>query len=79
MNLNTDEPVEDEADVRNDEWFKQNYLYLIQNYPNMWIAVLDQNVVAHGNNRRQVRGDARNVAGDRPFSLYFIEPSGMLP
>jgi len=79
MNLNVDEPVEDETDIRNDEWFKQNYLYLIQDYPNLWIAVVDQKVVAHGNNRYQVRADAKNVAGSRPISLYFIEPSGMLP
>lgn len=79
MNLNVDEPVEDESDVRNDEWFKRNYLYLIQDYPNLWIAVLDQKVVAHGNNRYQVRADAREVAGGKPFSLYFIEQSGMLP
>ena len=79
MNLNVDEPVEDESDVRNDEWFKQNYLYLIQDFPNLWIAVMDQKVIAKGNNRYQVRADAKAVAGDRPFSLYFIEPSGMLP
>ena len=79
MNLNVDEPVEDETDVRNDQWFKENYLDLIQDYPNLWIAVLDQKVVARGNNRYQVRADAKEIAGDRPFSMYFIEPSGILP
>jgi len=79
MNMNVDEPVEGDSDMRNDEWFKQNYLYLIQDYPNMWIAVQDQKVVAHGNNRYQVSSDAKKAGGDRPFSLYFIEQSGILP
>lgn len=79
MNLNVDEPVESSTDVANDEWFKENYLYLIQDYPNMWIAVLGQAVVAFGNNRYQVTASAKKVAGDKPFSLYFVEPSDVLP
>ncbi len=79
MNLNVDEPVENESDVRNDEWFKQNYLTLIQDFPNRWVAVMDQKVIAQGNNRYQVSAEAKAIAGDRPFSMYFIEPSGMLP
>ncbi len=79
MNLNVEDPVESSTDVANDEWVRDNYLYLIQDYPNLWIAVLGQMVIAFGNNRYQVRSAAKEIAGDRPFSLYFIEPSGILP
>ena len=79
MNLNTDEPVESSTDVANDEWLKENYLDLIQDYPNLWIAVLGQAVVAFGNNRYTVSANAKTIAGGRPFSLYFIEPSDILP
>jgi len=79
MNLNVDEPVESSTDVANDEWVRDNYLRLIQDYPNMWIAVLDQAVIAFGNNRYQVSTSAKKVAGAKPFSLYFIEPSDVLP
>lgn len=77
--MDDDEPIEDEQDVRNDQWLKQNYLELIQNYPNQWIAVLDQKVVASGNRKRQVESEAEEVAGGKEFSLYFIEPSDILP
>ena len=74
-----EEPNEDDIDVRNDAWLKQNYLDLIQDYPNQWIAVLEQKVIATGNQRRLVERQAKEVAGDKEFSMYFIEPSGILP
>jgi hypothetical protein len=77
--VDDEEPVEGTEDVMNDLWFKQNYLELIQNYPNRWIAVLDQKVVASGNMKRQVESEAKEIAGDKEFSLYFIEPSDILP
>ncbi len=79
MNLNVDEPVESSTDVANDEWFKENYLNLIQDYPNMWIAVFNQAVIAFGNNRYRVSASAKEIVKDKPFSLYFIEPSDVLP
>ncbi len=79
MNLNVDHPVEGEQDVANDEWFRENYFFLVKDYPNLWIAVLGQMVIAFGNNRYQVSSKAKEVAGEKPFSLYFIEPSDILP
>jgi len=74
-----EEPSEDAVDVKNDEWMRANYLDLIQDYPNRWIAVLDQKVICSGNRKRAVESEAKGIAGDREFSLYFIEPSGILP
>ena len=74
-----EETVEDSEDIKNDEWLKQNYLDLVQDYPNRWIAVLDQKVLCSGNRRGSVELEAKEIAGNRAFSLYFIEPSGILP
>jgi len=40
---------------------------------------LDQKVICSGNRKRAVESEAKGIAGDREFSLYFIEPSGILP
>jgi hypothetical protein len=77
--VDDEEPVEGTEDVLNDLWLKQNYLELIQDYPNQWIAVLDQKVIASGNRRRQVESEAKEIAEDKEFSLYFIEPSDIMP
>lgn len=70
-----EEPVEDEADRKNDEWFKKTYLDLIQDYPDSWVAVCDQKVVAHAGTRAGAETKAREAVGDRRCSFYFIEPS----
>jgi len=77
--VDDEEPVEGTEDVMNDLWLKQNYLELIQDYPNLWIAVLNQKVVASGIGKRQVESEARTVAGGKAVSLYFIEPSDIMP
>jgi len=75
----SEDSQENEQDLRNDEWLRENYLDLIQDYPNLWIAVLDQKVVATGNTKRQAELTAKEKVGDKRFSLYFIEPSGIMP
>lgn len=79
--MSTDNKDEEESqeDIRNDLWLKENYIDLISDYPNQWIAVLDQKVVSTGNSKRQVEKQAKEIAGDRQFSLYFIEPSDIMP
>lgn len=74
-----EEPIEDDADIRNDLWFKENYLELIEEYPNQWIAVLDQRVVCSAISKGIAAEKAREMFGDRKFSFYFIEPSEILP
>jgi hypothetical protein len=79
MPMDTEEEQESQEDVKNDLWLKENYIDLIADYPNQWIAVLEQKVVATGNQKRVVEKHALEIAGDRQFSLYFIEPSDVLP
>jgi hypothetical protein len=74
-----EEPLEDDSDIRNDLWFKENYLELIEDYPNQWIAVLDQRVVCSGMSKGAVSDKAREMHGDKKFSFYFIEPSDIMP
>ncbi len=77
VNINTEEPDEEEYDVKNDEWLKRNYLELIQDYPNMWIAVWEQRVVSTGTSRNQVETKAKKLMGERRYSCYFIDPANV--
>jgi len=77
--MKDEEPSEDQEDVKNDQWLKENYLDLIQDYPNRWIAVLDQKIISTGNSKRRVESAAKEIAGEREFSVYFIEPSNIMP
>jgi hypothetical protein len=77
--MKDEEPVEDIEDIRNDIWLKENYVGLVDEYPNLWIAVIDQEVVAKGSTKHQVDSEAREIAKGRTYSLYFIEPSALPP
>jgi hypothetical protein len=70
---------EDDTDIRNDLWVKENYIGLCDEFPNQWIAVMDQNVVASGITKGQVAKLAEAAATGRKFSLYFMEPSALPP
>ena len=77
--MGDEEPLEDDADIRNDLWVKENYIGLCDEYPNQWIAVADQDVIASGITKRQVSKKAEEMARGRRFSMYFIEPSALPP
>jgi len=77
--MGEDETIEDDADIRNDLWVKENYIGLCDEYPNQWIAVADQDVIASGVTKRQADKKAKEIAPDRRYSLYFMEPSALPP
>jgi len=77
--MGEDERIEDDSDIRNDLWVKENYVGLCDEFPNQWIAVMDQDVIASGITKRQVEKKAKDVAQDRKYSLYFMEPSALPP
>ena len=77
--MNDEEPTESDEDKKNDQWLKENYLDLIQDYPNHWIAVADGQIICKGNSKRSVEAEAKRLAPDKAFSLYFIEPSDIMP
>lgn len=75
LQVNQDEVIEEDYDKKNDEWFKANYLDLIQDYPFTWIAVCDQKVVATASTKAGAETKAKDAVGDKRCSFYFIEPS----
>ena len=77
--MNDEEPGESEEDMKNDQWLKENYLDLIQDYPNQWIAVVDRQVICKGSSKRAVEAEAGRLVPDKTPSLYFIEPSDIMP
>ncbi|HUW42942.1 MAG TPA: DUF5678 domain-containing protein [Thermoplasmata archaeon] len=71
------EREEDDIDLSNDQWFKENYLDLVQKYPRLWIAVMDQQVICDAGTKSATETKAKKIAGDREFSIYFIEPTAL--
>ncbi len=72
-----DEMIESEADLTNDEWFKANYIDLMQDHARDWIAVLDQQVIAVASTESEVEILANQLAGDREYSVYFVAPTAI--
>ena len=68
---------EDDIDLSNDQWLEENYVDLVQKYPRLWVAVLDQQVICDGATRGSVEVKAKKIAGDREYSVYFIEPTAL--
>lgn len=73
------EPIETDEDIRNDLWFKKNYLDLINEYPNRWIAVSGERIISSGSVKRSVDAEAKERAQGRVYSLYFVPPSDFMP
>jgi hypothetical protein len=71
------EIVESETDLKNDEWFKDNYLDLIQKNPRDWIAVMDQKIIAVSSTENEVEALAKKIAGEREYSVYFVAPTAL--
>ena len=71
------EREEDDIDLSNDQWLEENYLDLVQKYPRLWIAVMDQRVICDAATRSTAEAKAKKTAGDREFSVYFIEPTAL--
>jgi hypothetical protein len=72
-----DEEMESDADLKNDEWFKENYLDLMQEHPHQWIAVMDQRIIAVSSNEAGAENIAREIVGDKDFSLYYVAPTAI--
>ncbi len=72
-----DEVNESENDIKNDEWFKTNYIDLMQEHARDWIAVMDQVVIAIASTQSEVEILANKIAGEKEYSVYFIAPTAM--
>jgi hypothetical protein len=70
-----DKKHESENDNRNDEWFKENYIDLMQEHARDWIAVLDQEIIAISSTEMEVQQKAKKIAGGKEFSVYFVAPT----
>jgi len=70
-----DEINESETDRKNDQWFKDNYIDLMQEHARDWIAVMDQKIIAVSSNETDLELEANKVAGDNEYSIYFVSPT----
>jgi len=72
-----EERQEGDIDLSNDQWLEENYLDLVQKYPRLWIAVMDQQVICDAAMKSAAEAKAKKIAGGREFSVYFIEPTAL--
>jgi hypothetical protein len=72
-----EEEYESEEDFKNDDWFKENYLDLIEEHPREWIAVSEQRLICTGATRVEVDDKARELLGEKEYSIYFVLPVDM--
>lgn len=70
-----EEEYESEEDKKNDEWFKDNYIDLMEEHPREWIVVMDQRIIAIGTTRIEVEDRAKQITGDHDYSVYFVNPT----
>ena len=75
MAADDEEEFENEEDLKNDQWFKDNYLDLIEDHPREWIAVAEQRLICTGATRIDVDDKARRLLGEaKDFSVYYVTP-----
>jgi hypothetical protein len=69
---------ESETDLSNDEWFKENYIDLMQEHARDWIAVMGQKIIAVASTESEVEILANEIAGEAEYSVYFVAPTAMV-
>jgi len=60
------------------KWARTHHSELLIRYPDEWVAVYNDQVVAHGPNGPRVEQEARQKLGDRKSPIYFVD-SGSFP
>ncbi|MFQ6071716.1 MAG: DUF5678 domain-containing protein [Methanosarcinales archaeon] len=55
------------------EWVFSHYSELMQKYPNLWVAIVDEKIVSAGEDLRTVREDAKKKTSKKHIPLIFIE------
>jgi hypothetical protein len=76
--MSNDEVQESVADLSNDEWFKENYIDLMQEHAREWIAVMGQKIIAVASTQSDAEKLANEIAGDDEYSVYFVAPTAMV-
>ena len=69
-------PIRPQRHIDDSRWLDENYTELVQKYPDMWIAVLDKEVVIASKDLGEVFRVARQKAaavGKGPCVYRFIE------
>ena len=54
-------------------WLNEHWAEMVRAYPDMWVAVVDQQVAAAGRDPEEVAKTAQGKTGRREFPLCFVE------
>ncbi|MEW6607705.1 MAG: DUF5678 domain-containing protein [bacterium] len=55
------------------EWLNKHYSDLRNQYPDQWVAVVNQKVVSSGTNLAQIETEAKTKTGRKEFPVFLIE------
>lgn len=66
--------VKEEHRSCDDEWYREHQEGLARVYPAKWIAVMNEWIICTGDSKEVVEKRAKEIAGEREYSLYFVEP-----
>ena len=58
---------------KDSHWIEKHYSKLMETYPDQWIAVVNQQVTAHGKNMAKVKREAAGKTKSQAFPVVFIE------
>lgn len=60
------------------KWAKTHHSELLIRYPDEWVAVYENQVVAHGPNGERVEQEAKQKLGDKNTPIYFVDSASSL-
>lgn len=55
------------------DWADENFSKIVEDYPNLWVAVVDKKVVAAGKVISEVEKIAEEKTGRKSFPILFAE------
>ncbi len=76
---NKGRPQKAPVSVSDHSWVRDNWSRISKNYMRQWIAVYHGSVIANGTNPEIVHLNAKEIAGEVPFVMKYIEKGIYIP
>jgi NADH dehydrogenase FAD-containing subunit len=76
---NKERPQKAPVSVSDQVWVRDNWNRISKNYVRQWIAVYHGSVIANGSNPAIVQLNAKEIAGEVPFVMKYIEKGIYIP
>lgn len=61
-----------------ERWANEHYGTLVKKYPDTWVAVVNEEVVASGESIRKIEKIAKEKTGEKLFPVIFVEGASVI-